>query len=110
MKKVMLLFLCVGFMFSCGNTNKNKTIDDLIGHFRENGFQGQKEKKLFQMVGAIDGCGIKGTNINVEIYKYNSSENIPQMLPIRNGNFGMMIHGDSDSESNKKLIKIFKNF
>ncbi len=114
--KTISLFLIILFIFSsCGNFNgnKDKTIDELIEHLNENGVKGIKSEKFFTIIGAIDGCGYDNENngnFSIEIYKYNDKSKISDLLPYRNGYFGMMISNPTSGELNKKIINAFESF
>ena len=89
--------------------NNNKTINDLITHLNNNGFNGKKKEMFFALIGAIDGISYKGETFSVEIYKFKESKNIPDMLTYKNGNFGMIVHRPTESER-IKLLEVFNSF
>ena len=102
-----LLLLSTAFL-GCTN-NSNKSIDELIEKFDNQGFNGTRTNKYFSMVGAIDGCGYKNADFSIEIYKFGDNK-VSDMLPYKNGCFGMLINETSNNSINEKLVTTFKDF
>jgi hypothetical protein len=105
-----VLFSVIIFSGCKMNSNKEKTLDDLLSHFKSNGFVGEKSSKAFAFIGATDGCLYSNEDISVEVYKFADSKNMWEKLPYKNGNFGMLIYKPTEGEINKKIISIFEQF
>ena len=93
------------FVINFNSINFDKGIPQLIAHFKANGFNGNVKPKMFALIGAQDGCGYIGNNINIEIYRFDAASKIPTNLIYRNGNFGMMIHKGDANQINKVFSK-----
>jgi hypothetical protein len=102
--KTFILLIISSSIISC--KQKNKSINDLVSHFALNGFEGTKEAKLFQMIQAVDGCGLVGNDFSIEIYKFENPEKMPNFLEYKNGKFGMSI-GRGDEEELKRVFLSF---
>ena len=106
--------------------NSSKSINNLLDYFSEIFTVSDKSEKLFGMIGAIDGCGIKLSGSRVEIYKYDIKDPGQKTIienaiktntmivmgftfPVLvNGSF--VITGYSGHPEKDKLIEIFKTF
>ena len=132
MKKFKILsifffsFLLVVLFNSCNKDNSSKSIDDLIQYFSKNFQVSSKSEKLYQMIGAIDGCGIKINGNSVEIYKFDindkGSKNILKNIEstntftvlgmtfpaIVNGSFVLSSYNNHPDKD--KIIESFSNF
>lgn len=113
MKKFLTIFsvlLIASFLLTGCSSNKNKSIDDLVALFNSKGFNGTKTNKWFAAIGAIDGCGYENADFTIELYKYNDSKSIPDVLPYKNGNFGMIIQNPTSGNINQMIIDTFNSF
>jgi hypothetical protein len=108
------------------NDNSSKSINDLLDCFSKIFVLSDKSEKLFGLIGAIDGCGIKLNGSGIEIYKYdikdpgqktiienakktNTMTMIGFTFPVLiNGSF--VIGGYSDHPDRDKVIEIFRTF
>lgn len=102
--KISLVFLVVLFN-SCEN---KKTIKDFTNQLEENNITGKEKEKAFVMIGAVDGVGYVGQDVNIEIYKFDGGAEMPSFLNHKNGNFGMVIHKSND-QTKSKLLEIFNS-
>lgn len=113
MGKGIFYFLIIFFLipYGCGGDNVDKTIDDLIGHFKENEIVGQNYK-ILALKGAIDGCAYKADNFSIEIYQFDDEYQVKNfhLSPYHNGYFGMLIHKPQEGKLKDKIIDAFKSF
>ena len=115
MKSMFKLRFIFGILFvttlltGCGGGTSSKTIDDLITHFKDKGFEGETKDMLFGLIGATDGVAYSGENFSLEVYKFDDPGKIPDMLNYRNGNFGMMVTSPNEDERGP-LLEAFKSF
>ncbi len=125
-KRLSAVFmLCL--LTACSVSNNDKSITDIIGHFKESGLNvGKVSSKFSQMVMASDGAGIEIDGREVEIYKYDlnkadqkltlekiKKENKIELMGIVvsakvNGSFVMINYSEHPQQA--KLIDIFMNF
>lgn len=108
-KNLFLSLILAVMMTSCNSGNSNRTISELITCFDDNGFEGETSEMAFTLIGAIDGVAYSGDNFSIEVYKFKDSKNISEMLPYKNGNFGMLVHEPSE-DKRTDLIKTFNSF
>lgn len=112
MKKFLLSFgltvvsgtLLVGC--GSGSNNSNKSVTELVEFFGTNGFQGQRGEKLFALVGAADGCSLKGSDFTIDIYKFSDPAKVHESMDFKNGNFGI----DVRNGEKEKINKVFQDF
>lgn len=109
LKKYFSVLILATVIMSCNSGNSNKSISDLISHFNDNGFKGEESTMAFALIGAVDGVSYSGDEFLIEIYKFKDSKSINEMLPYKNGNFGMLVHKPSEDKGTE-LIKTFNSF
>lgn len=110
MKRILLSAFIIIIMLSFSGCSDNKNLDGLIDHFKENDISGRLDAKAFAFIGAINGAGMVGQNINLEIYEWKDSKDI-RMTPYKNGRFGMIIHSPrASTKLHKKLIDTFEDY
>jgi len=99
MKKCVLL-LAVMMIVGCGAPTEEITRQRIIDTLASSGFVGEEKPKMFQMLGAVDGFGIRGEDFNVELYKFPNAK-LAKECPVcaswgdewtTNGQWGIMIY------------------
>lgn len=91
----------------------NKTVGDLVEHFRKAGMDGRHSLKAAALIGAKDGCGFEGADFSVEIYLFDDqsrAESLEKtgfegMKVHRRGKFVMLINIGED-----KVLPVFQSF
>lgn len=75
MKKIILLFLTVLFLTSCGGNESNLTMNDFKEAFENEGIAVDlEEKPIFQTINAIDGVIFYNDVRVVKIYEFKSQK------------------------------------
>ena len=103
-KYILLLTIFLLFLTACSSGGITK--DELLNSLVENGIEGSESQKMYQMVNAIDGFGYQGDGFVIEIYEFDSKNALDNcaFCTYKNGNFGMMIHENKTTSSNKSII------
>jgi hypothetical protein len=111
---------------SFANDNSSKSINDLLEYFSENFSVTNKSEKFFEMIGAIDGCGVNLNGFSIEIYKFDIKdqgqktiiENAQQThtMSIFGTTFPVLVNGSfvicsyTGHPERTKIIEIFEEF
>ena len=105
MKKYTLV-LVTFLLFLTACSGGDFTEDELLDSLAKNGIEGTKHQKFYQLIGAEDGFALKGDGFNIEIYEFDSKNALENCVicTYKNGNFGMLIHENSTTSSNKRII------
>ena len=111
MKKLAILVLLTFGLVGCGNSKPDLTKEIIIGSFASAGFVGEEVKKGYQMIGAIDGFGLRSDDFSVELYKFETEEraNSHSFCEFTNDEWCMLLHRDGrPPEVSKKIVKVFE--
>ena len=68
---IILSLSLLAVLSACAGNPKD--LDGLINHLSSNGIHGEISEKAYAMIGAINGTGIKGEDVSIEIYEFKSS-------------------------------------
>ena len=100
------LVLATSLLFLAACSSGNFTKDELMNSLAENGIEGGESQKFYQMINAVGGFGFKGDGFSIEIYEFDSKNALENCVicTYKNGNFGMLIHENSTTSSNKRII------
>ena len=105
MKKYTLV-LVTFLLFLTACSGGDFTEDELMDSLAENGIEGSKSQKMYQIINAVGGFGLKGDGFSIEIYEFDSKNALENCVicTYKNGNFGMLIHENNTTSSNKRII------
>ena len=111
MQKLLGVFLLSIVLLGCSQGNVETTKIDIIESFAASGISGKEQEKMYAMIGAIDGFGIKGDNFSVELYKFKTPE-LAENCAIcehTNKNWGMLMHKKADypEEVQNRIVSVF---
>jgi hypothetical protein len=105
---ILSIILCLS-----GGCGSKKSMGDLIGYLKAEGWEGTYNAKLAQIIGAEEGGSYEGTSFAVEIYCFSSAAKaesaqkagLSNETCYQNGTFILVA-----DETEKKLIHSFLNF
>lgn len=110
--KLVGLVLVMLLVPGCGGKG-NRTIGDLVQHFKAKGLEGKYQPKWASLLGAKEGGGYAGDGFNAELYLFEDearAESLEKtganrMTCHRNGRFILLVYTGEE-----KLLPAFKSF